>query len=977
MSLGASQLWLCFLLLLPLLLFVKKKVDVKRKNKQPPPGPPKLPIIGNLHQLGSLPHQSLWQLSKKYGPVMFLQLGGVPTVIVSSSKAAEEVLKVHDLDCCSRPKLAGTGKLSYNYLDIAFSPYGDYWREMRKLGVLELFSTKRVQSFREELLTLAANITCKVALGKSFRGSGFDGDRFQEIIHEAMAMLGCLSASDFFPSVGWMVDRLTGLHARLERSFKELDAFYQQVIDDHLNPARMKPDQDDIIDVLLKIEKDQAEIGAVQVTKDHIKAILMNIFLAGVDTGTITMVWAMAELAKNPRVMKKVQGEIRSCVGKKGIVSETDIDQLQFLKMVVKETLRLHPPGTLLIPRETISHFKLNGYDIDPKTRLQVNVWAIGRDPSNWKDPEEFLPERFTDSSVDFKGQHFELLPFGAGRRGCPGIYMGTAMVELTLANLLYSFDWKLPSGMKEQDIDMEEAAGQTVYKKSALSLASMSLCASHLWLCFLLLLPLLLFMKKKVDEKRKNRQPPPGPPKLPIIGNLHQLGSLLHRSLWQLSKKYGPVMFLQLGGVPTVIVSSSKAAEEVLKVHDLDCCSRPKLAGAGKLSYNYLDMAFSPYGDYWREMRKIGVVELFSTKMVQSFRYAREEEVAFLIESMAQSSSAGRAVNLSEELLTLTANITCRVALGKSFRGSGFDGDRFQEIIHEAMAMLGCLSASDFFPSVGWIVDRLTGLHARLERSFKELDAFYQQVIDDHLNPARMKPDQDDIIDVLLKIEKDQSGIGAVQFTRDHIKAIIMDIFLAGVDTGTITMVWAMAELAKNPRVMKKVQGEIRSCVGKKGRVSETEVDQLQFLKMVVKETLRLHPPATLLVPRETMSYFKLNGYDIDPKTRLQVNVWAIGRDPNNWKDPEEFLPERFTDSSVDFKGQHFELLPFGAGRRVCPGIYMATTMVELTLANLLLSFDWKLPHGMKEQDIDMEEAAGQTVYKKSPLCLVPIVHQ
>ncbi|KAK3005246.1 hypothetical protein RJ639_017012 [Escallonia herrerae] len=504
-----------------------------------------------------------------------------------------------------------------------------------------------------------------------------------------------------------------------------------------------------------------------------------------------------------------------------------------------------------------------------------------------------------------------------------------------------------------------------------------MSLCASHLWLCFLLLLPLLLFMKTKVDVKRKNKQLPPGPPKLPIIGNLHQLGSLPHRSLWQLSKKYGPVMFLQLGGVPTVIVSSSKAAEEVLKVHDLDCCSRPKLAGTGKLSYNYLDIAFSPYGDYWREMRKIGVLELFSTKRVQSFRFAREEEVAFLVESVAQSSSAGRAVNLSEELLTLAANITCRVALGKSFRGSGFDGDRFQEIIHEAMAMLGCLSASDFFPLVGCIVDRLTGLHARLERSFKELDAFYQQVIDDHLNPARMKPDQDDIIDVLLKIEKDQSEIGAVQVTKDHIKAILMNIFLAGVDTGTITMVWAMAELAKKPRVMKKVQGEIRSCVGKKGKVSETDIEQLQFLKMVVKETLRLHPPGTLLIPRETISHFKLNGYDIDPKTRLQVNVWAIGRDPSNWKDPEEFLPERFSDSSVDFKGQNFELLPFGAGRRGCPGIYMGIAMVELTLANLLYSFDWKLPSGMKEQDIDMEEAAGQTVYKKSALSLVPIIHQ
>lgn len=179
----------------------------------------------------------------------------------------------------------------------------------------------------------------------------------------------------------------------------------------------------------------------------------------------------MAELIRNPRVMKKAQDEIRSCIMNKGKVAESDINQLEFLRVVVKETLRLHPPGPLLIPRETMSHFKLKGYDIEPKTRMQVNVWGIGRDPKIWKDPEVFWPERFIDSSVDFKGQHFEFLPFGAGRRGCPAIYMGTTMVELVLANLLYCFDWKLPNGMKEEDIDMEEAAGQTVYKKLALSL--------------------------------------------------------------------------------------------------------------------------------------------------------------------------------------------------------------------------------------------------------------------------------------------------------------------------------------------------------------------------------------------------------------------------------------------------------------------------------------------------------------------------
>ncbi|KAA8529657.1 hypothetical protein F0562_034243 [Nyssa sinensis] len=198
---------------------------------------------------------------------------------------------------------------------------------------------------------------------------------------------------------------------------------------------------------------------------------------------------------------------------------------------------------------------------------------------------------------------------------------------------------------------------------------------------------------------------------------------------------------------------------------------------------------------------------------------------------------SPGSPVDLSEKLLSLTANITCRVAFGKSFEGSGFDSDRFQEIIHEAMVMLGSRSASDFFPYVGWIIDWLTGFRGRLDRSFHELDVFYQRVIDDHLNPGRLKQEQEDIVDILLRIESDETEFGAVQLTKDHIKAILMNIFLAGVDTGTITMVWAMSELARRPRLMQKAQDEIRDCVGKRGRVTENDLDQLHFLKMVGRE--------------------------------------------------------------------------------------------------------------------------------------------
>jgi 4-hydroxyphenylacetaldehyde oxime monooxygenase len=195
-----------------------------------------------------------------------------------------------------------------------------------------------------------------------------------------------------------------------------------------------------------------------------------NAFTASVDTSSVTMVWAMAELIKKPHLLRKAQQEIRAAVGEnKERVQPDDMPKLEYLKKVVKETLRLHPAAPLLLPRETLRRVEICGYDVPAKTRLFVNAWAIGRDPASWDDPDEFHPGRFEeggDDGVGFNGTHFELIPFGGGRRMCPGMALGVATTEFTLANLLYCFDWELPEGVGCDDVSMEEAGGLTVHKK-------------------------------------------------------------------------------------------------------------------------------------------------------------------------------------------------------------------------------------------------------------------------------------------------------------------------------------------------------------------------------------------------------------------------------------------------------------------------------------------------------------------------------
>ncbi|KAI9398947.1 hypothetical protein POPTR_002G026100v4 [Populus trichocarpa] len=463
----------------------------------------------------------------------------------------------------------------------------------------------------------------------------------------------------------------------------------------------------------------------------------------------------------------------------------------------------------------------------------------------------------------------------------------------------------------------------------------------------FLSIIFLFLLKKNKISKRACF---PPGPNGLPLIGNLHQLDSSnLPTQLWKLSQKYGPLMSLKLGFKRTLVVSSAKMAEEVLKTHDLEFCSRPLLTGQQKFSYNGLDVAFSPYGAYWREMKKICVVHLLNSTRVQSFRTNREDEVSHMIEKISKAALASKPFNLTEGMLSLTSTAICRTAFGKRYEDGGIEGSRFLALLNETEALFTMFFLSDYFPYMGW-VDRLTGRAHRLEKNFREFDVFYQQIIDEHLDPERPKPDHEDILDVLLQIYKDRTF--KVQLTLDHIKAILMNIFVA----------------------MRKAQEEVRKVIGDKGFVYEDDVQQLPYLKAVVKETMRLQPTAPLLVPRETTTECNIGGYEIPAKTLVYVNAWAIGRDTEVWENPYVFIPDRFLGSSIDLKGQDFELIPFGAGRRICPGIYMGIATVELSLSNLLYKFDWEMPGGMKREDIDVDHTQpGLAMHTRDALCLVP----
>ncbi|PIA35290.1 hypothetical protein AQUCO_03600159v1 [Aquilegia coerulea] len=497
-----------------------------------------------------------------------------------------------------------------------------------------------------------------------------------------------------------------------------------------------------------------------------------------------------------------------------------------------------------------------------------------------------------------------------------------------------------------------------------------------------LLALALCVLWAMIIDWKQHRReelgQLPPGPIGLPVLGNIFQLSWAPHVSFAKLAQTHGSIMTVRLGTMRTIVISSSDVAREMFKNHDTVLAGRKIYeAMRGKEGASEGSIILAQHGPRWRMLRRLCTSEFFVKSRLDTTLVLREKCVRGMVRYVQEASDGGtnNAIDIGRYIYLMSFNLIGNFMFSKDLLDpNSTTGADFFYHAGKIMDLAAKPNIADFLPMLRWLdpqgIKRKSQFH--MGKGIQSCGGFIKERMEESKDDAGEK--RNDFLDVLLNFRGDGVEEPAM-FSPRIINASVMEMFIAGTDTTTSTLEWAMAELLQNPMAMNKAQDELR---GSQGVLAENDMKTLPYLTAVIKETLRLHPPLPFLVPHKAMDTCKMFGYYIPKETQILVNVWAIGRDRKSWKDPLIFKPERFLEMNmVDYKGHNFEYLPFGSGRRICPAIPLVSLVLPLALGSLMYSFDWVLPNGLKPENMDMSERLGITLRKAVPLKVLPVPYK
>ncbi|CAL5066365.1 unnamed protein product [Urochloa decumbens] len=477
-------------------------------------------------------------------------------------------------------------------------------------------------------------------------------------------------------------------------------------------------------------------------------------------------------------------------------------------------------------------------------------------------------------------------------------------------------------------------------------------------------------FLTSEKSTSIRNARRPPGPPGIPLLGNIFDVsGNQLHRTLAKLAAVHGPVMSLKLGMTKAIVVSTAAGARDVLQTHDSILAGRSVNDAARALRNHEISLVWLPSGaPLFRLLRVVCNTHLFSARGLEASRAVREQKVRELVESL-RTHHAGRAVDIGGIMLSVMLNIMSGVLFSEDVADLSSDHEpELETLIRNTVEEFTKPNLSDIFPALARL--DLNGRRRNNAVHMQKLYDFFGRVINRRRQRGTAGGDKDlDVLDELLQLHSEG------RFSLDTVKSLLLDLFVAGASSTAQTVQWTLAEIFRHPAVMSKARQELESVVGSKEHPQESDIDKLPYLRAVVMEGMRLHPAGPLMMPHTAAADgAEVGGFPVPKGTKVIVNLWAIMRDPASWEKPEEFMPERFLGTGIDFRGVDARaFVPFGEGRRLCPGIHVATLSIMMILASVLHAFEWSLPDGMKPSDVDVTDRFRTSLHMVTPVKAVP----
>ncbi|KAJ6908082.1 cytochrome P450 [Populus alba x Populus x berolinensis] len=1008
--------WFLILVSISISLFLKIIFNNFLTTKNLPPGPLSFPFIGHLLWLRMSAFKIepiLRSLHAKYGPMVTLRIGTRPAIFVADRTLAHEALIHGGAVFADRPPAVATRKfLTSNQHNISSSFYGPTWRLLRRNLTAEILHLSRVKSYshaRNWVLQILQNrfesqakAGRPVCVMEHFQyamfcllvlmcfGDKLDENQIKKIMEVQRQMIVNFSKFNilnFWPGLTKIVLRNRWRELFSHRKCQEdvlipLIRARKKVKEERVKKSKEdKKEYEDecvlcYVDTILALELPEEKR---KLTEGEMVSLCSEFLNAGTDTTSTALQWIMANLVKHPQIQEKLLMEIKGIVqdGEENI-KEEDLQKMPYLKATILEGLRRHPPAHFVLPLAVTEDVVLGKYVVPKDGTINFMVAEMGWNPEVWEDPMAFKPERFLNSggeTFDITGsREITMMPFGAGRRICPAYALAILHLEYFVANLIWRFEWNAVDG---DDVDLTEKEEFTVVMKNPLQA---QICPRS-WFLILVSISISLFLKIIFNNFLTTKNLPPGPLSFPFIGHLPWLRMSAFKMepiLRSLHAKFGPMVTLRIGTRPTIFVADRTLAHEALIRGGAVFADRPPAAATRKfLSSNQHNISSSFYGPTWRLLRRNLTAEILHLSRVKSYSHARNWVLQILQNRFESQAKAGRPVCVMEHFQYAMFCLLVLMCFGDKLDENQIK--KIMEVQRQMIVNFSKFNILNFWPGVTKIVLRNRWRELFSHRKCQEdvlipLIRARKKVKEERVKKSKEdKKEYEDeyvlcYVDTILALELPEEKR---KLTEGEMVSLCSEFLNAGTDSTSTALQWIMANLVKHPQIQEKLFMEIKGVVQDgEENIKEEDLQKMPYLKATILEGLRRHPPGHFALPHAVTEDVVLGKYVVPRDGTIHFMVAEMGWNPEVWEDPMAFKPERFLNSggeTFDITGsREIKMMPFGAGRRICPAYALAILHLEYFVANLIWRFEWKAVDG---DDVDLTEKEEFTVVMKNPL--------